>query len=237
MPQESLVAPSATAAGEGGLFRQLKASCPDDWRAYTRHEFVRRLAEGSLPEQCFRHYLGQDYLFLIHFSRAYALAIYKAEGLDDMRRALASLKTILEIEMGLHVGYCSRWGLSEPEMQATPESRATLAYTRFVLERGMSGDLLDLQVALSPCILGYGEIARGLAADPRTRFDGNPFRDWIEMYAGAEYQTAAAAAAEQLDTLFARRGGPGRLPGLAHAFATATRLEADFWQMGLTCAG
>jgi len=37
-----------------------------------------------LPEQCFRHYLVQDYLFLIHFARAYALAAYKSETLADI---------------------------------------------------------------------------------------------------------------------------------------------------------
>ena len=36
-----------------------------------------------------------------------------------------------------------------------------------------------------------------------------------------------------LDEQFARRGGEGRFPALAAVFATATRLEADFWQMGL----
>ena len=37
---------------------------------YTGHAFVRQLAAGTLPERCFRHYLIQDYLFLIHFARA-----------------------------------------------------------------------------------------------------------------------------------------------------------------------
>ena len=32
----------------------------------------------------------------------------------------------------------------------------------FVLERGMAGDLLDLHVALAPCIVGYAEIAAEL---------------------------------------------------------------------------
>jgi thiaminase/transcriptional activator TenA len=66
----------------GSLFARLRAAAADDWEAYTGHEFVRRLADGSLPEECFRHYLIQDYLFLIHFARAYALAAYKSETLN-----------------------------------------------------------------------------------------------------------------------------------------------------------
>ncbi len=34
--------------------------------------------------------------------------------------------------------------------------------TRFVLDRGMAGDLLDLHVALAPCVLGYAEIGTAL---------------------------------------------------------------------------
>ena len=57
------------------LFGRLRTACRDDWTAYCDHEFVRRIADATLPEACFRHYLEQDYLFLIHFSRAWALAV------------------------------------------------------------------------------------------------------------------------------------------------------------------
>jgi thiaminase/transcriptional activator TenA len=56
------------------------------------------------------------------------------------------------------------------------------------------------------------------------------------MYAGAEYQSLARDCAAALDEQFARRGGEGRFPALAASFATATRLEGDFWQMGLNAA-
>jgi thiaminase/transcriptional activator TenA len=221
---------------EPGLFDRLKAACPAEWRAYTGHEFVRRLGRGTLPEAAFRHYLAQDYLFLIHYARALGLAIYKADRLGDVRSALAVLKAIVEVEMGLHVSYCARWGLDEAGMEAVPEDDATLAYTRYVLERGSAGDLLDLHVAMAPCVVGYAEIGRALAADPATRRDGNPYLDWIEMYAGAEYGEVAAQAVRQLDELYRRRAGPGRLPELERSFAAATRLEASFWQMGLNAA-
>jgi thiaminase/transcriptional activator TenA len=204
-----------------------------DWRSYTGHEFVHRLGDGTLPEAAFRHYLIQDYVFLIHFARAYALAAYKSDDLDDMRSAAATLDGILHVEMKLHVEFCAGWGLDEAAMAAAPESRACLAYTRFVLERGMAGDVLDLHVALAPCVIGYGEIARALAADPATRRQGNPYEPWIAMYAGADYQAVAAGAGAHLDRLAARRLTPARWPKLVETFAQACRLEADFWQMGL----
>ena len=219
--------------GGNTLFSRLVAAAGPAWRSYTRHEFVLRLADGSLPEAAFRHYLIQDYLFLIHFARAWGLAVYKSETLAEMRRAQALVAATLDTEIGLHIDYCRGWGIDPAALEQTSEALETVAYTRFVLDRGLAGDRLDLEVALAPCIVGYAEIAAESLADPATRLDGNRYKSWLDMYAGAEYQALAAEAKTALDEQFARRGGDGRFASLAAAFTAATRLEADFWQMGL----
>jgi thiaminase/transcriptional activator TenA len=219
-----------------GLFRRLAAAAAEPWRLYTGHEFVARLAAGTLPQACFRRYLVQDYLFLLHFARTWGLAIYKSDTLAEMRRAQGLVAATLDIEIGLHIDYCRGWGLSEAAMAAEPEAVATIAYTRFVIDRGLAGDRLDLETALAPCVIGYGEIAAERMADPATRLDGNPYREWLEMYAGAEYQSLARDAEAALDEQSARRGGDQRFRSLAATFATAARLEANFWQMGLDAA-
>jgi thiaminase (transcriptional activator TenA) len=220
----------------GELFARLVAAAGATWPAYTRHEFVLHLARGDLPEAAFRRYLVQDYLFLLHFARAWGLAVYKSDTLSEMRRAQSLVGATLDVEIGLHVDYCRGWGLGKARLATEPEALETVAYTRFVLDRGLAGDRLDLEVALAPCMIGYAEIAAERLSDPSTRRDGNPYREWLDMYAGAEYQGLARDCAAALDEQFARRGGEGRFPALAACFATATRLEADFWAMGLAAA-
>ena len=224
------------ASVQAGLFAALRESAEDAWRDYVAHPFVQGLADGTLPAAAFRHYLVQDYLFLIQFARAYGLAAYKADSLAEIREASAGLKTLVEVEMDLHRAYCAEWGLEEAALEAVEADGATLAYTAYVLERGLAGDLLDLRTALAPCVVGYGEIGARLAADPATRTNDNPYRPWIEMYAGAEYQALMRAEVEALDALAARRGGHARFAQLAATFRTATRLEAAFWQAGLDAA-
>jgi thiaminase/transcriptional activator TenA len=218
---------------EPTLFARLVAASDRDWCAYIRHPFVLLLASGELPEACFRRYLVQDYLFLIHFARAWGLAIYKSNGLGEMRRAQRLVAATLDVEIGLHIDYCRGWGLSEAAMSSEPEAAATIAYTRFVLDRGVAGDRLDLEVALAPCIVGYAVIAAERTCDPASRLEGNPYREWLEMYAGSDYQELAREAAAALDDQFAWRGGEGRFSSLAGTFAVAARLEADFWETGL----
>ena len=215
------------------LFARLKEKAGEAWPAYTRHAFVLALARGDLPERCFRHYLVQDYLFLIHFARAWGLAVYKSDTLTEMRRAQRMMVATLDVEIGLHIEYCRGWGIDVVSLERAAEMPQTTAYTRYVIDRGLAGDRLDLDVALAPCIIGYAEIAAERMRDSATRLEGNPYRSWLDMYAGAEYQELAREAEVELDNAFARRGGEGRVAALAADFTRATELEAAFWQMGL----
>jgi thiaminase/transcriptional activator TenA len=160
------------------FFERLKTAASAEWRAYTEHPFTNGLADGSLAEAAFRHYLVQDYLFLIEFARAYALSVYKSPKLADMREAAAGLSAILDIEMNLHVKLCAGWGLSPSDLEQTPPAVEMLAYTRYVLDAGMRGDLLALKVALAPCVIGYAEIATRLASRPDAHAATNPYRVW-----------------------------------------------------------
>ncbi|WP_068312210.1 thiaminase II [Polycladidibacter hongkongensis] len=215
------------------FFEKLKQACTEDWHAYTHHAFTEGMGDGSLPLPAFKNYLVQDYLFLIEFARAYALAIYKGENLSDMRKALASVQGILDVEMDLHTKLCAQWGLSLEQMEATPEASQTLAYTRYVLDTGMRGNLLELKIALAPCVIGYAEIGARLAASASGLAEDNPYKVWISEYAGEEYQQLAEAAIEELDDLYNRYGSQQGFDRYAQIFANATKLEADFWQMSL----
>lgn len=213
---------------------RLIPACQTDWDAYIEHAFVRQLAAGSLAMPCYAHYLKQDYLFLKQYARAWALAIYKSDSLEQMRANSLVLQGLLEQEIGLHIAYCAEWGLSEEQLQAVPESTATVAYTRYVLDCGQSGDQLDLHVALAPCTLGYAVIGRQLAASPDTLQEGNPYKAWIDMYSSEEFQQGAQLHIDYLNTLLLElpEDSP-RWQRLQRVFTTATRMEVAFWQQGL----
>lgn len=214
-------------------FNDLKQDNQAPWQAYIEHDFVRQLGNGSLAPEAFRHYLKQDYLFLIQFGRAFALAAYKSPTLADLRHAKAGLDAIIDLELGLHIDYCRQWGISEQELAELPEARATLAYTRYVLDTGNRGDLLDLHVALAPCLVGYADLARWLVEQPGTlRGEQNPYEAWLAMYESAEFQAAAQAEVEWLNARLAEVS-PTRFSQLSRIFNDATRLEIDFWNMGL----
>ncbi len=225
----------STAPDYGRAFGLMRTAAGDVWRDYTRHAFVEGLRDGTLPREAFLHYLRQDYVFLIHFSRAWALAVVKSETHEEMLLASATVNGLISEEMKLHIGICAEAGISQDELFATPERPENLAYTRFVLEAGYSGDLLSLLAALAPCVMGYGEIGARLS----TEATSETYRDWINTYAGDEYQGSVRAVGKLLDSALERRLGQGydqlpRWDGLCRTFTMATQLEVGFWQMGMT---
>jgi thiaminase len=53
---------------DSGRFIDYLLDRPDvqgPWKEYTEHEFVQKLAAGTLPVERFKNYLVQDYLYLV----------------------------------------------------------------------------------------------------------------------------------------------------------------------------
>jgi len=216
----------------GRAFALWRHGAGEAWRDYTRHAFVEGLRDGTLPREAFLHYLAQDYVFLIHFSRAWALAAAKAERMTEMTACAATLHALVHDEMPMHIKTCAAAGLSAEALEATREAPENLAYTRYVLEDGYSGDFLDLMAALAPCVLGYGEIGARLAGAD------TPYREWVDTYASPGYQDPCREVGGLIDAGLEHRLGPDwedlpRWRTLGQRFETATRLEIGFWDMGL----
>jgi len=216
-----------------GLFGNLLKHNQADWDRYIQHPFVCQIGDGSLNRSCFEHYLKQDYVFLIHFARAFGLAAFKSTTVAELEHAKASMSAILDIELSLHMQYCESWGISGAELETTVESTANMAYTRYVMERGMAGNLLDLNVALAPCIIGYAHVANWLLTQSFLNTTDNPYTSWIEMYSSNEYQEVAEAHRQIIDQIAITDLSEQRIAELSTTFGSATRLEINFWQMGL----
>ncbi|KAE8151287.1 DNA polymerase alpha, catalytic subunit [Aspergillus avenaceus] len=201
------------------------------WNRFTEHQFVQGMGSGTLPVERFKDYLVQDYLYLVQFARSNALAAYKAKNMESIA---ASSQIVLHIqrETALHLDYCASFGLSKEEMEKTPETIACTAYSRYILDVGQSEDWLALQMALAPCLLGYGAIAQRLYTEQDTLREGNRYWKWIENYVAEDYTEAVRLGSELLEAHM-REVSPSRMEELIKIFIRATELEISFWDMGL----
>ena len=212
------------------LFCLLKKNCPKEWSNYTKHQFLVSLANNTLPLKAFKKYLIQDYFFLIKFIKILALGCVKSQNNNDLMRCIDFIFAIKN-ELKLHVLYCKKWKISQKTLLKTPELIETKKYTNYVMEVGNKGDILDLFTALSPCIIGYGEIGYELK---KKKLHKNSYNSWIDTYASKEYQDVAKENILYLDSLFSKiKNKKNKLKNLKKIFKKATELESDFWSMSL----
>ncbi|KAJ8106334.1 hypothetical protein OPT61_g9606 [Boeremia exigua] len=217
---------------QGGFIQYLldRDDVQKPWKEYTEHEFVRKMGDGSLPVENYKYYLIQDYLFLVQFARATALGAYKSSSLVDIGRSVQQVVTLQE-EIKLHIDFCREQGLSVRDIEEQEEDQATTAYTRYVLDIGQSQDWLALQVALLPCLIGYGIIAKRLFDDTDTLKEGR-YWTWIQQYVDKEYVEAMARGSALIEE-HAGKQSVARLAELAQIFIHATNMERGFWDMGM----
>jgi TENA/THI-4/PQQC family len=88
---------------------ELRQAADPIWSAQHEHPFVRAIGEGSLDPDKFRHYVRQDYLFLIDYARLLALGCARAPRLDEMTRFAELARAVLGSEMELHRSYLSHF--------------------------------------------------------------------------------------------------------------------------------
>ena len=219
----------------GNIFNLLKENHKDNWLLYTKHEFINKLSNDTLKEEKFLNYLIQDYLFLIQFSKAWSLAILKSDNLEEMKIAASTVNDLINFEMELHITLCANYGISKSDLENADEENENIAYTRYVLELGYSGDLLDLLSSLAPCVLGYGEIGLNCQnSNPKTIM----YKKWIETYSSIEYQDVCKNVSGLIDKAFLLRLGSNfentyKWKKVNQIFKKATLLEIDFWNMAI----
>ena len=219
----------------GNIFNLLKENHKDNWLLYTKHEFINKLSNDTLKEEKFLNYLIQDYLFLIQFSKAWSLAILKSDNLEEMKIAASTVNDLINFEMELHITLCANYGISISDLENADEENANIAYTRYVLELGYSGDFLDLLSALAPCVLGYGEIGLNCQnSNPKTLM----YKKWIETYSSIEYQDVCKNVSGLIDKAFLLRLGTNfentyKWKKVNQIFNKSTLLEIDFWNMAM----
>jgi len=219
----------------GQIFNLLKEKNLKNWLLYTKHDFVNLLSSDSLEEKHFLNYLIQDYLFLIQFSKAWSLAVLKSDTLEEMKISANTVNDLINFEMELHIKLCGSYNISKNDLENANEENENIAYTRYVLELGYSGDFLDLLSALAPCVLGYGEIGmNGNNLNIKTPM----YQKWIDTYSSDEYQDVCKNVANLIDQAFLLRLGSDyvntyKWNKVNKIFNKATLLEIDFWNMAL----
>lgn len=196
------------------------------WDAQKAHSFVVELAEGTLDPGAFRHWVEQDYRYLLDYARVFAIGGCKALDEGTMTRLLGISHAILADELDLHRAFADEYGVSRPDLEAVGKAPTCVVYTNFLLRTAYEGSLAELAAAVYPCGQGYLDVADHMAtiADGEHRY--TPF---IEKYTSDAFRESVAWMRTFVD--HCAEDFPGEHDAMRAAFLTSTRLETAFWEM------
>ena len=187
--------------------------------------FNAELAEGRLSLDRFRHYIVQDAKYLIAFGQALAVAAAKSDDPDHVVLFAGAAREAVVVERALHGDYFGRFGLDAAAVADAPLSPACHHYTSYLLATAFREPLPVIAAALLPCFWVYREV--GLHIHARAAPD-NPYRAWIDTYAGDAFAAAVDAMIAAADAL-AETASATERSAMQAAFTRAMQLEWMFW--------
>jgi thiaminase len=111
---------------------------------------------------------------------------FKEQTLASTRSAAQMILQIAS-DTQLHKDFFTTYGIALKDVESTNEEPELIAFTRYMFDVALTGDDFLLGLALTPCIMGYGEIGMGLkrqgelqdsrhGQEGRIRLVENPYR-------------------------------------------------------------
>jgi thiaminase/transcriptional activator TenA len=199
------------------------------WDSYIVHPFVKGLGEGWLEKEKFQHWLKQDYVYLIEYSRLFALGSAKAQDLKTMTTFAKLLHGTLDMEMDLHRQYSAQFGISHEELEKTEAAATTTAYTSYMLNVSQRGGVENVVASVLACAWSYNFIGKKLAEWPGA-LEHEFYGHWVKMYSSDDFTELAEDCKNLINEI--AEGKPERdLAFLEEIVVKTSLFEYMFWDM------
>lgn len=207
------------------LFEAVK----DIWNSYNTHPFVSGIGNGSLDKEKFKFYMVQDYLYLLDYSKVFALGIIKAKKEEHMRMFADLVSSTLNVEMNTHKQYMQRLGITENDVKTSKASLITESYTKYMLAIGSNEGIAEVATAVMACSWSYK-----LIADYLEKINGSKYHEfygeWICSYASDEFRNGNEVIMKLVDDLTVDYTEE-QLVNLEDIIINCSRFEYKFWDM------
>jgi len=187
--------------------------------------FNQDLMNGTLAESRFKHYMIQDAHYLEGFARALSLASAKGLNADHVVHFAGAAQTAIIVERSLHAGFFTKFGISKEAFESADPTPVCEHYVSYLLRVAALEPFEVVLAALLPCFWIYREVGKHIHA---RAVSPNPYRAWIDTYAGEEFEKAVDAVITVVDDV-AKQASPRSLAAMHRAFRRATQLEWMFW--------
>lgn len=210
------------------LFKQRTGAL---WDAYNEHPFVKGIENGDLDKDKFRFYVIQDYLYLIEYSKVFAIGVAKAKTIPIMRLFSEEIHFLIDGEMDLHRGYMGKFGITQEDLDKTPRSLDNLSYTSYMLRVAYEEGEAEILAAILSCAFSYEVIAKKIYKRNPKAIDHPFYGDWVRCYIDEGFCKINQTMIDRLEFL-TRDYTQVQLDHLVDIFENCSRYEMLFWDLG-----
>lgn len=214
------------------FLERLRATTKKQFERIYSHPFLLGMAHGTLPLECYKRYMLQDYLYVQQYVKLYALAAIKTTQDPELRkRFTGGIELTITSELTMHRENSIKLGLTPDQLDHTELAPTATAYMNFLTCISHTGSLAEIVAAMLPCAWTYGELAKNLLEINGAGLEHPVYGEWIRTYSDDEFIAASYWLIPLMEDL-AKDLSPSELDRLEQLFLTASRYEYMFWEMG-----
>lgn len=202
--------------------RHLWDSVQPIYKQLLEHPFVIQLANGTLNQQSFAHYLAQDILYLRADAEAFEHIAKQALLREEQKFFKDLSQDCLAIEQELHTHFLAHFNVVE----ATTKSPVILQYTNFLIHHAKDSSYAVASAALLPCFWVYNTIGQHIFTKA---VEDNPYQKWVDTYKGDAYEEFTNSFIKIVARL-ADEASEEEKKQMQEVFEQATLFELQFFQ-------
>lgn len=200
------------------------------WKRCMETDFLRGVADGTLPEDCFKGYIVDDSLYLREYARVFAWGILRAGTMEEIRTYHSLLSFVRESEDVTRQYYLQRYGLDDAVIEKLPLRPQNRAYVEEMHSAARNGEgTAECMMAALPCMLSYAWIFCEMLKSAPGVLD-TPYGKFVGDYAGISYEALCGrwtGAAEKACAHLSQQ----RKAECLRIFRACSLHELRFWEM------
>ncbi|CCK72487.1 trifunctional hydroxymethylpyrimidine kinase/phosphomethylpyrimidine kinase/thiaminase KNAG_0K01220 [Huiozyma naganishii CBS 8797] len=201
------------------------------WESYVNHEFVKKIADGTLKRSKFQFFIEQDYAYLVDYARVHCIAASKAPLLSDMEKELTIVGGVKKEMVHHKERLKSDFGVKDDSyFDHIKRGPALKTYSRYFADVAVRGNWAELVTSLTPCLMGYGTASKLVEKNITTK---DPmYLAWLDVYNSDDYQNAMVTGRKMMNEIAATYP-PEQIETLITIYAEVCELETKFWDAAL----
>jgi len=197
----------------------------DLWRKILNHKFLKTTADGSIPDDTFKTWMKQDYIFVREAIPFIAILLAKAPL--HLRSNFIDIISALNIELGLFRKNAQNHGVNLENLEPFPTCHS---YIQFLMNTAYNCSFEEGFTALYAAEKVYLDSWMAVKNNLKAK---SPWLEFIDNWTSDGFQQYVGWLAVTLDEL--AQGKPERdLKKMKEMFQLIARYEYLFWEMAAT---